>query len=223
MRTLSQIWGALLLVAGLLLLVGPGGTAEARQVQARKKPQLIVGSTSTGRTFGPDPCPVGCTSTVVAYATHIEGLDCPLFAGEPKNETTARFTQFNQEVKKYETMNGQLWHGILDQQGDWYFNPTPTARSWNNPDSFKTGTKIATSQNRIFSWFDGFTGIGSALADGKTVSSTEFTCPENGKTFKFKTGPWGVATVLVNRTSDPPPPGFDWVATWAAGLFNIGR
>ena len=108
MRTLSHICVTLLLLAGLLFLIGPGGTAEAQQAQARKKPQLIVGGTGTGRTFGPNPCPVGCIATIVGYATHLEGIDCPLFSGEPKNETTARFTSFEQQVKKFEVGNGQL-------------------------------------------------------------------------------------------------------------------
>jgi len=86
---------------------------------------------------------------LVGYMAFIEGVGSPLFAGEPSKDTayfTLRITGgMPFPIKMPVEPDPELDVSMLPPgtQFTVFFNPSPSPREWNNPDTFSEGVPIA--------------------------------------------------------------------------------
>jgi hypothetical protein len=91
----------------------------------------------------------GAPPELVGYIAFIEGVDGPLFAGEPSKDTayfTLRITSdMPMPISMPIELDPDLGLSLLPpgMQFKVYFNPDPIARSWSSPDDFEQGDPIA--------------------------------------------------------------------------------
>lgn len=131
----------------LFLLVSPTILAQAtradnddiRRPEAVTEGQLLFEFVGQVSNFTPT------TSTQYGYFTWVRGVDV-LFAGTPENETSARFTFYREMTNLNVVINGTL--KIISRKGTTtlYLQPSGGA-TFSNPDSFRAGTAIQTSDS----------------------------------------------------------------------------
>ena len=91
----------------------------------------------------------GNPSELVGYMAFIEGVDGPLFAGEPSKDTayfTLRVTsEMPWPIEMPIEPDPELSVSLLPpgMQFTVFFNPSPGPREWNDPDTFSEGVPIA--------------------------------------------------------------------------------
>ncbi len=115
--------------------------------------------------------------SALGYFTYVPGLEgTALFsAADPaqQNESTAYFPTFSSAQNVRITANGPLI--IVDAQihATAYFNPMPRA-TFSDPESFKQGTIVATSDDTVQFIFDLFTGSGTGVQTVNQTSASPF-------------------------------------------------
>jgi hypothetical protein len=136
-------WTGIRGVALIAVLAAPPTTASAAEPSVARVPSGVIAAHLVGRVL----VAADATCQVVGYYAFIDGLGQP-FAGEP-GERTALFSVRSAPFRLRPTVNGASVH-LLGQpvNGDTvpldvYFDPTPD-RDYGNPDSFSSGTLVAT-------------------------------------------------------------------------------
>jgi hypothetical protein len=109
------------------------------------------------------------------YLTYVNGIsgEEPIFNPGPQNETTALFTFFNDSVAVRITNNGPI--RIIDRVGTTtiYLDTAPNG-DFANPNSFKDGVAVQTSELRIQFILDTITGAFTATFVNTITSSESF-------------------------------------------------
>jgi hypothetical protein len=107
----------------------------------------------------------------LSYIKGISGIE-PIFNPGPQNETTALFTFFHDTVVERVTNNGPI--RIIDRVGTTtvYFDMTPNG-DFANPNSFRDGVPVQTSELRLQFTLDTLTGSFTATFVN-TITSSDF-------------------------------------------------
>ena len=155
--------------------------------------------------FAPTPAaPLG-TSNQFGYLTTVRGID-NVFSGTPHNETTAVLTFFNDVTTTESISNGTL--RIIDRNGTTtiFLNSAPA--NFANPDSFRSGVPVLTSQLHQQAIVDTVSGTFTAVFDN-TISSTRVFTNSGGRAFRLgHKGQAFRATVTGHLNATPPPTGY---------------
>jgi hypothetical protein len=162
----------------------------------------------TGRFFSG----AGETAFDAGYFVHLEGIEHPMFSGEP-GEGTAYFTFLAMPFRKRTATNGDISLAI-DPVGEFgvYLNREPHA-TFDHPHSFGEGEEIARFQ-RVSAVMGSTIGTGAAdqalfsvnVFSAKLVHSREFEL--GGRRYDLRrliphgVTQWG--TAAVTATGDPP-------------------
>ena len=162
------------------------------------------------------------TGDLVGYVAFIEGVDRPLFTGDPSEDTayfTVRLTKLTPPpIPLPVEPDPALSVGLLESGGQFtvFFNSDPSSRDWTNPDTFSQGVPIAVfEESALLSTGANANcpGVGFNVFSNKLIDSTwiEF----NGQRINFKKlVPNGVTiTNFCNGIRFYPGPGADCGAT----------
>ena len=155
------------------------------------------------------------TSIQYGYLTFINGISgvANIFNPGPQNESTARFTFFNDTVNERVTTNGTI--RIIDRVGTTtiYLNPSANA-TFASPASFQNGAPIQTSVLRHQVVIDTVTGFFTTTfvntitsVDRFQLDNSSFTLGKVGQTFR---------TTVFGHLNSPVPPSA-YIAGYAAG------
>lgn len=106
--------------------------------------------------------PTSTTSFQCGYLSYVNGIDSPIFAGSPQNETTALLTFYADNVTTRVTNNGSI--RIINRQGSMaiYFDSIPNG-NFANPDTFRDGQTVMTADLRHQVIVDTITGAFTAV------------------------------------------------------------
>jgi hypothetical protein len=129
----------------------------------------------------------------VGYLAFIEGVDSPLFNGEPSKDTayfTVRVTRYLPPptplpVEPDPALSTSLY--AAGGQFTIYYNPEPSLRDWNNPDTFSAGVPVAVfDESALLSTqaFGTFPGVFLNTFSSRLVDSTPIVF--NGQRVDFK-------------------------------------
>ena len=131
----------------LLVSNATGGDREVKKIRIAEDRDVfeLVGQVKNAPPAGPG---LPATSVQYGYLTFVKGLHKIFTTDDPtlQNETTARFTFFNESVTLRTIHHGSLL--IINREGTStiYFNDNPNGDlTTPNPDSFRSGTPILTS------------------------------------------------------------------------------
>src|SRR5262245_262151 len=155
------------------------------------------------------------TSIQYGYLTFINGIsgEATIFTPGSQNETTARFTFFNDTVTERVINNGPM--RIINRVGTTviYLNVAPNG-NFTNPDSFRSGTTAQTSVQRHQDVIDTTTGAFTTTfvntitgVDRFEIEGSQFRIGKIGQTFR--------TTVFGHLTAQAPPSAH--IAGFAAG------
>ena len=155
------------------------------------------------------------TSIQYGYLTFINGISevAPIFNAGPQNESTARFTFYNDTVNESVINNGSI--RIINRVGTTtiYLNLSANA-TFANPASFQNGIPVQTSVLRHQVVLDTVTGAFTTTFVNTITSAGRFQL-ENGSFRLGKIGQTFRTTVFGHLNSPAPPSAY--IAGYAVG------
>jgi hypothetical protein len=162
--------------------------------------------------------PSNSKSQVVGYFTDLDGVSGSLFYGAPSESTAYLTLRTDPFTLKPLPINGNIPISVPGPVTlHLYFNPTPSNRSWNDPDTFSSGKEIARF-NRAANLFFSVDTTSYDIFSLDLVFSQDFTI--NGQEVNLgKIVPHGVTSNNTGSTisvGGPDTPAFPFVATGIA-------
>ncbi len=153
------------------------------------------------------------TSTQFGYYTFIQGLDT-LFAAAPENESTALFTFYRETENLRVAVNGPLRIISRDGTTTVYWNQAAGA-NFANPDSFRAGTPIQTSDLRQQVIVDTLTQTFTVVNQETITSTTVFVVNGN----QYRLGKVGdvLRTTKNGHLNTPGSSPTGWFAGYSVG------
>jgi hypothetical protein len=191
------------LAATLLLTSLAAGSAMAapREILPLPEDQVVLEWVGQVTNFPATPdAPLG-TSQQYGYFTYVRGIASPFNAGA-QNETTARFTFFNEVTTTRATSNGPL--RIIDREGVTTIYLAAAAASFADPTSFQAGTPIQTSAIHQQIVVDTTSGVFTVVFLNSITSTSAFEL--DGDEYRLGRQRQMFRTTLTGHLNSPAPP-----------------
>ncbi len=202
--------------AALPLLRASGLQAQSPGGESQQLPAATASGSILTQVAGRVIMNLDGTVDVIEYFLWVEGLGADVFAGPP-SERTAHFTLRADRLRPILVQNGDMTHLSFQPAGTEglyrvFFDPSPSNRDFNRPETFSSGTQIAAFKSRRTqaTVSPGSSGLVTGTFD--LVASREITYRDlaidiaallKSGTFSFHTRPVALADFGITTLSIP--------------------